>query len=155
MQATKAVMHEFAVRKRLFESVMTLIKRCMSFVFLKIILSAQSYNEKYLRDIEFDNIYVTPYFRKIDARRKARGSRTLLPFKKIERKKFVDPYSLKPSKAEGFHVMGQMTKVLLEFITATIFVILDWLFYEVLDVIRRLAYMEYTQVDSSSKIQNS
>ncbi|OAD55040.1 DC-STAMP domain-containing protein 1 [Eufriesea mexicana] len=142
--ATKAVMHEFVVRKRLFESVMTMIKRCLSFVFLKIILGAQSYNEKYLRDIEYDNVYVTPYFRKIDARRKARGSRTLLPLKKIERKKFVDPYSLKPSKAEGFHVTGQVVKVLLELVTATIFVILDWLLYEVLDVIRKFAYMEST-----------
>ncbi|XP_017877691.1 E3 ubiquitin-protein ligase DCST1 [Ceratina calcarata] len=143
--AAKAVIHEFVVRKRLFESVMTFVKRCLSFVFLKIILSAQSYHDKYLTDIEHDNIYVTPYFRRIDARRKVRGSMTLLPLKKIERRQFVDPYSVKPSKAEGFHVTGQVVKLLLELITASIFVILDWLFYEALDLIRRHAYMEYTQ----------
>ncbi|XP_029042861.1 protein sneaky [Osmia bicornis bicornis] len=143
--AAKAVMHEFAVRRRLFESVMTIIKRCLSFVFLKIILSAQKYHDKYLTEIEHDNIYVTPYFRRIDARRKVRGSMTLLPLKKIERKKFVDPYSWKPSSTEGFHLAGQMVKLLLELIAASVFVILDWLFFEALDLIRRHAYIEYTQ----------
>ncbi|KOC61897.1 DC-STAMP domain-containing protein 1 [Habropoda laboriosa] len=143
--AAKAVIHEFTARQKLFESVMTIIKRCLSFVFLKIILSAQSYHDKYLTEIEHDNIYVTPYFRRIDARRKARGSTTLLPLKKIERSKFVDPYSLRPSKAEGFQMTGQIVKLMLELITATVFVILDWLFYEVLDLVRRHAHMEYTQ----------
>ncbi|XP_031831854.1 protein sneaky isoform X2 [Nomia melanderi] len=143
--AAKAVVHQFTTRARLFESVMVAIKRCLSFIFLKIILSAQTYHDKYLNDIEHDNVYVTPYFRRIDARRKARGSLTLLPLKKIERKKFIDPYSLKPGKAEAFNLTGQMIKLLLEIITASIFVILDSLFYEVLDMIGRHAYIEYTQ----------
>ncbi|XP_068987148.1 protein sneaky [Bombus flavifrons] len=143
--AARAVIHEFTVRRRLFQSVMTIVKRCLSFVFLKIILDAQRYHDEYLNDIEFDNIYVSPYFRKIDARRRARGSMTLLPFKKIERRKFVDPYSVKPSKTERSHLTGQIVKLLLELITASVFVILDWLFYEVLDLIRRHAYMEYAQ----------
>ncbi|XP_076235359.1 protein sneaky [Calliopsis andreniformis] len=143
--AAKAVMYQFSARRRLFESIMVTLKRCLSFVFLKIILSAQTYHDKYLDDIEHDNIYVTPYFRRIDARRKARGSMTLLPLKKIEKQKFVDPYSLKPSKAEKFHLIGQIVKLLLEIISASTFLILDWLFYEVLDLIRRHAYMEYTQ----------
>ncbi|PBC33003.1 DC-STAMP domain-containing protein [Apis cerana cerana] len=143
--AAKAVVHEFSVRRKLFKSVMTLIKRCLSFIFLKIILDALSYNDKYLSDIEFDNVYVTSYFRRIDARRKVRGSLTLLPFKKLEKRKFIDPYHPIPAKIEGFHLIGQLVKLLLEFIIVTIFVILDWLFYEVLDIIRRHAYMEYTQ----------
>ncbi|XP_053970629.1 protein sneaky-like isoform X1 [Hylaeus volcanicus] len=144
--AAKAVTSEFNVRKQFFESVMVIIRRCLSFVFLKIILNAQSYHDKYLTDIEHDNVYVTPYFRRIDARRKARGSGTLLPLKKIERKKFVDPYSWKPSKAEGFRATGQIVKLLLQITAATVFVILDSLFYETLDLIRRHAHIEYMQV---------
>ncbi|XP_076289582.1 protein sneaky [Lasioglossum baleicum] len=144
--AAKAVVHQFTTRARLFESVMTIIRRCLSFVFLKIIFNAQSYHDKYLDDIEHDNVYVTPYFRRIDARRKARGSITLLPLKKIEKKKFIDPYSWKPGTAERLNLTGQMVKLLLEIITASIFVILDSLFYEVLDTVRRHALIEYTQV---------
>lgn len=71
---------------------------------------------------------------------------TLLPLKKIEKQKFIDPYSLRPSKTEKFNLTGQIVKLLLELISATTFVILDRVFYEVLDLIRRHAYMEYTQV---------
>ncbi|KAK2574982.1 hypothetical protein KPH14_008745 [Odynerus spinipes] len=140
-----AVMHDFEVRKKFFESVITFIKRCLSFVFLKIILSAQKYHDKYLTEIEFDNIYVTRYFRKIDARRKARGSMTLLPLKKIERAKFVDPYSLQPSRVERRNLLGQTVKLLLEIIMATTFVLMDRLFFEALDLVRRHSRMEYTQ----------
>lgn len=115
-------------------------------MFLRIILSAQSYHDKYLTEIEYDNVYVTSYFRKIDARRKARDSLTLLPLKKIERQKFVDPYSLQPSKVERVNLFGQTVKLILEVISVTTFLLLDRLFYEVLDLVRRHAYMEYMQV---------
>lgn len=115
-------------------------------MFLRIILSAQAYNDKYLTDIEHDNVYVTSYFRKIDARRKARGSLTLLPLKKIERSKFVNPYSLRPSEVERVHLTGQTVKLILEMISVSTFILLDRLFFEALDLVRRHAHMEYTQV---------
>lgn len=110
-------------------------------------MNAQTYHDKYLNEIEHDNVYVTSYFRKIDARRKARGSLTLLPLKKIERSKFVDPYSLRPSKIERVHMIGQTVKLILEMISVTTFILLDRLFFEMLDLVRRHAYMEYTQVN--------
>ncbi|KAJ8978448.1 hypothetical protein NQ317_017651 [Molorchus minor] len=48
----------------------------------KILVISQKYHDKYLRDIEFDNIYITKYFRKIDARRKVNDKPTVLPLKK-------------------------------------------------------------------------
>ncbi|XP_012271973.1 E3 ubiquitin-protein ligase DCST1 [Orussus abietinus] len=143
--AAKAVMHDFNVRRRLFDGGMVLLKRCLAFVFLKIVLSAQDYHDGYLRDIEHDNVYVTAYFRKIDARRRARGSVALLPLKKMERDKFVDPYSGRPGKAERANLIGQTVKLVLEMVTATTFVLLDRLFYETLDLVRRHARMEYAQ----------
>ncbi|XP_014473402.1 PREDICTED: DC-STAMP domain-containing protein 1 [Dinoponera quadriceps] len=143
--AAQAVMHDFNARKKVLESVMTIIKRCLSFVFLRVILNAQSYHDKYLTEIEHDNIYVTSYFRKIDARRKARGSLTLLPLKKIERLKFVDPYSLRPSKVERVNLIGQMVKLILEVISVSTFLLIDRLFYEALNLVRKHAYMEYMQ----------
>lgn len=125
------------------------LSRCLSFVFLRIIINAQTYHEKYLTEIEHDNVYVTSYFRKIDARRKARGSLTLLPLKKIERSKFVDPYSLRPGKVERVNLVGQTVKLILEMISVTTFILMDRLFFEALDLVRRHSYMEYTQVRDS------
>ncbi|XP_012260976.2 protein sneaky-like [Athalia rosae] len=141
----KAVMHDFDARRKLFDSAMTIIRRCLAFVFLKIILSAQSYHDKYLNDIEFDNIYVTTYFRRIDARRKSRECQTLLPLRKIERTKLIDPYKAGPSRTERANLVGQTVKLILEMVTATTFVLLDRLFFETLDVVRRHAHIEYTQ----------
>ncbi|XP_043494765.1 protein sneaky-like [Polistes fuscatus] len=155
--AAKAMIHDFDARRKLFESVMTFAKRCLSLIFLSIILNAQKYHDRYLTDIEFDNIYVTRYFRKIDARRKARGSVTLLPLKKLERLKFVDPYGLKASKVESRHIVGETAKLFLEMILTTSFVLIDRLFFEALDLIRRHSRLEYTQAghhDLSLKIQD-
>lgn len=125
------------------------LSRCLSFIFLRIIVSAQTYHEKYLTEIEYDNVYVTSYFRKIDARRKARGSLTLLPLKKIERLKFVDPYSSRPGQVERVHLTGQTVKLILEMISVTTFILLDRLFFEALDLVRRHSHMEYIQVRNS------
>lgn len=144
----KAVMHDFDARRRIFDTIMTIVRRCLAFVFLKIILSAQNYHDKYLTDIEFDNVYVTTYFRKIDARRRTRECPTLLPLRKIERTKLVDPYRTRPSRTERANLIGQTVKLILEMVTATTFVLLDRLFYETLDLVRRHAHIEYTQVSN-------
>ncbi|XP_043271509.1 protein sneaky-like [Venturia canescens] len=141
----KAVLHDFNIRKEFFDTVMTLLKRCLAFVFVKIIFSAQNYHDSYLTDIDYDNCYVTTYFRKIDARRKARGSATLLPLKKVEMAKFIDPYRLRAGKLERPNLIGQTVKLILEMVTATTFVLLDRLFFETLDLVRKHAHMEYSQ----------
>ncbi|XP_011307932.1 DC-STAMP domain-containing protein 1-like [Fopius arisanus] len=141
----KAVLHDFNIRRHFFDTVMTLLKRCLAFVFLKIILSAQDYHDRYLTDIEHDNHYITSYFRKIDARRRYRGSAVILPLKKVELQKFVDPYRLKQGKIEKKNLIGQTVKLILEMVTATTFVLLDRLFFETLDLIRRHGHMEFTQ----------
>lgn len=142
-----AIVHDFDVRKRMIDDVITFIKRGLSFIFIRIILDAQNYHEKYLTDIEFDNIYVSMYFRRIDLRRKLRGSMSILPLKKVEGLKFVDPYGIKQSKMERRNLIGQMMKLILELLTVTSFVLLDRLFYETLHLIRRHARLDYRQVN--------
>lgn len=142
----KSVLHDVQLRKNILDQILVLLKRILAFVFLKIILDSQNYQDKYLRDIEFDNFYITKYFKKIDARRHAQDKHTLLPLKKIERKKLVDPLNLTPLAKEREQLLGQTFKLLLEMITATTFVLLDRLFYEALDLVRRHAKIDYTQI---------
>lgn len=141
----KAVLHEVNTKKTVLDSLLILLKRILVFIFLRIILSAQKYHDRYLRDIEFDNVYVTKYFRKIDARRKAQGKHTLLPLKKIERQKIAEPWSIKPLKSESEQIVASTVKLLFEMITATMFILLDRLFYEALDLVRRHARIDYVQ----------
>lgn len=141
----KAVLHEVNSRKTLLDTFLVILKRLLAFIFLRIILNAQQYHDRYLRDIEFDNNYITKYFRKIDARRKVQEKKILLPLKKIERQKLVDPWSLIPLKSEREQIVGATIKLLFEMITATMFILLDRLFYEALDLVRRHARIDYVQ----------
>lgn len=141
----KAVMHEVKAKKSLLDSFLVILKRLLAFIFLRILLNAQQYHDRYLRDIQFDNIYITRYFRRIDARRKAQEKHILLPLKKIERQKLVDPWSLTPLINEREQIMGATVKLLFEMITATMFILLDRLFYEALDLVRRHARIDYVQ----------
>ncbi|KAJ8959960.1 hypothetical protein NQ318_009393 [Aromia moschata] len=140
-----AVMHTVNSKRAILNNILVIIKRLLAFVFLRIIIESQKYHDKYLRDIEFDNIYITKYFRRIDARRRVQEKHTLLPLKKIERKKLVDPFSLKPLKSEQKKILIDTAILLLEMLTATILILLDRLFYEALDLIRRHAKIDYLQ----------
>ncbi|KAF5307692.1 hypothetical protein FQR65_LT06747 [Abscondita terminalis] len=141
----KAVLHTVKRKKSLLDQLLVLLKRILAFIFLRIILSAQEYHDKYLRDIEFDNIYITKYFKHIDARRHRQEKKTLFPLKKIERIKLVDPFTYIPLKSERKKLLGETIKLLLEMITATTFILLDRLFYEALDLVRRHARIDYMQ----------
>ncbi|KAK5645220.1 hypothetical protein RI129_006520 [Pyrocoelia pectoralis] len=141
----KAVLHTVKQKKVLLDELLTFLKRMLAFIFLRIILNAQQYHDKYLREIEYDNIYITKYFRHIDARRHKQGKATLLPLKKIERSKLVDPWDWKPLEMEREELFSQTLKLLLEMITATTFILLDRLFYEALDLVRRHAKIDYMQ----------
>ncbi|XP_009994562.1 PREDICTED: DC-STAMP domain-containing protein 1 [Chaetura pelagica] len=48
----------------------TFFRMVLSCTFLLVFLSAFSYTKRYCRDICFDNLYITTYFRQIDARRR-------------------------------------------------------------------------------------
>lgn len=143
--SAKEMMHIVVKKKTFLEHVLMIVKRVLAFIFLRIIIDSQKYHDRYLRDIEFDNIYITRYFRKIDARRHKMEKHTLLPLKKVERSKLVDPWSLKPLKSEREQILGKTFKLLLEMITATTFILLDRLFYEALDLVRRHAHIDYYQ----------
>lgn len=141
----KAVLHDVESKKTILDDMLVILKRVLAFVFLKIVIDAQKYHDTYLRDIEFDNFYITKYFRKIDARRKASDKHTLLPLKKIERQKLADVRAWKPLKKEKEQLIAQSFKLILEMLTATTFVLLDRLFYEALDLVRRHAKIDYVQ----------
>lgn len=141
----KAVLHEVNAKKTLLDSFLVVLKRVLAFIFLRIILNAQYYHDHYLRDIQFDNVYITRYFRRIDARRRAQDKHTLLPLKKIERQKLIDPWSAKPLKTEREQIIGSTVKLLFEMFTATMFILLDRLFYEALDLVKRHARIDYVQ----------
>ncbi|XP_017773927.1 PREDICTED: DC-STAMP domain-containing protein 1 [Nicrophorus vespilloides] len=144
----KAVIHEVDGKKQTLDTILRICKRLLAFVFLRIIISSQKYHDRYLRDIEFDNLYITKYFKKIDARRKLQEKHTLLPLKKVERMKLIDPWSSRVIAVEKQQMLPQVLKMFLEMVTATTIILLDRLFYEALDLVRRHAKLDFYQAGS-------
>ncbi|KAG7301310.1 hypothetical protein JYU34_014240 [Plutella xylostella] len=130
------VIHAFEEKHNIMRIIYVVLNVCLALLCLRIVSAAITYHEMYLTSIEYDNLYVTGYFKKIDQRRAERRKHSLLPLKKMERSRYIDIHSLKYISIERQKLVNRMLKVMLEMITATTFVMLDRLFYEALAVVR-------------------
>ncbi|ELU18255.1 hypothetical protein CAPTEDRAFT_185731 [Capitella teleta] len=111
--------------KTLLLDIFKVVRRLVDFIFFYIIYQGIKYHNSYVNDINFDNSYITKYFKHIDERRYRRGKRILLPLKKAEAKTYQDPLRLGLASPE----------------IASLF---DLLFYKVLATVRDNAHIEYS-----------
>jgi len=130
-EAEGALLYHFERKKEAFDYVMLVVRRLLTLVFLKVIFDAQRYLDGYLDDLQFDNRYVTGYFRRLDARRKMRGQATLLPLRSIEKKKLVDALSVLPPPSERRHLAIGVVVLAVEAMAPAALLLLDWLITEV------------------------
>ncbi|XP_054160948.1 protein sneaky-like [Oppia nitens] len=107
------------------------------FVFLWIFISAKSYHYSYLKKIQFDNCYITGYFRRIDARRKKANKLSLLPLKLFERKELLDPYSPQLSPFEKKHFKCSTICLIIFFICIVIILTMDSIIYDISQLISK------------------
>ncbi|XP_048251270.1 E3 ubiquitin-protein ligase DCST1-like isoform X1 [Haliotis rufescens] len=144
-EARKATMYEFSKRRDAMEFVMTLFQRVLAFMFLFIFFRSYRYEKNYLTDFKYDNIYITKYFRHIDFRRKQQGKTVLLPLKKIEENKIVYPTSRKLMATEKSKLVKGTVHLLFRALVTGIVIMMDFLLFWVLDVIRRHSRVDYKQ----------
>ncbi|CAH2242266.1 jg25196 [Pararge aegeria aegeria] len=133
------VLYTFSEKFITMQSVITTVNICLALLVLRIVYSAQNYHDLYLTSIDYDNVYITGYFKRIDQKRRKKGKVTLLPLKKMEINRYIDVLSTSYVLSERSKLLSQILKVMLEAVTATTFVMLDRLFYEALDVVRKHA----------------
>uniref|UniRef100_H3B0R6 DC-STAMP domain containing 1 n=1 Tax=Latimeria chalumnae TaxID=7897 RepID=H3B0R6_LATCH len=131
-------------KRSMLDAIMNVLQTTLSCTFIFVFVSAFSYTNRYNHDIRYDNIYVTTYFRQIDARRRILKKRTLLPLKRAEKSQFIFPWSPKIQSPEIQNVM----KGLVHCIPVTVFLLLsfgiDYIFFMMFDIIRRHSLVGYT-----------
>ncbi|XP_040923566.1 E3 ubiquitin-protein ligase DCST1 isoform X6 [Betta splendens] len=110
---------------------------------LLLVLRGFSYHRCYRRDIQFDNFYITAYFRQIDARRRNAGKCFLLPLKRSERKKFVDPSSLRIHPEELRQVVSGGVQVLSVALLCVVLLTVDFSLFHVLDIVSRHTFSQF------------
>uniref|UniRef100_A0A3B3SWH7 DC-STAMP domain containing 1 n=1 Tax=Paramormyrops kingsleyae TaxID=1676925 RepID=A0A3B3SWH7_9TELE len=104
----------------------------LSCSFIFIFISAFSYARQYNRDICFDNMYITTYFRQIDARRRKAGKRYLLPLKKAEQPYLINPWRLCIHSCE------------LKCTCIGLLLVTDWVLYRIFDIVRKYTLTEFS-----------
>ncbi|XP_061390332.1 protein sneaky, partial [Musca vetustissima] len=145
-QTAKAVAKEFSMRKKVFDSVMKLLEQILAFMLFRVLMACISYHKNYKNNIEYDNIYITEYFKRIDYERKQKSKMYLLPLKKYEKTKLIDvtdiwQRTLEESRAVTYHLI----QFALEIIAAMFFLFLDYIIVTVLLVIRKNSQITFVQ----------
>ncbi|XP_046805994.1 protein sneaky isoform X2 [Lucilia cuprina] len=110
------------------------------------IMTCVKYHKMYKVDLEYDNIYVTDYFKHLDRRIKSLGKQSLLPFKKYESKKLIDPdHSWQRTQEESQAVTFNLLQFSLEILSGCFFLFLDYVIVSVLLIIRNNSEMSFVQ----------
>ncbi|XP_007436354.1 E3 ubiquitin-protein ligase DCST1 [Python bivittatus] len=122
----------------------SMLRVLLSCTFILVFASAYSYTNKYNEDIRFDNLYISRYFRQIDARRRKQKKRTLLPLRRAEESRVVDPLRLTFQPAETKSVMLELLGCLPPLLFLLIACALDSLLYTIFSTIRNHSFIQYS-----------
>ncbi|XP_058504243.1 E3 ubiquitin-protein ligase DCST1 isoform X1 [Solea solea] len=119
------------------KEVLDVLQLLLSFTFITIFTRAFSYVRYYRKDIRFDNVYVTKYFRLIDARRKKAGKRCVLPLTRSGKKKLIEPRSLRIHPDEFKEVVSGVLQLLSVSLLGVVLLIIDFSLVHTLDIVSR------------------
>ncbi|XP_063173269.1 E3 ubiquitin-protein ligase DCST1 [Candoia aspera] len=122
----------------------SMLRVLLSCMFILVFASAYSYTNNYNQDIRFDNLYISRYFRQIDARRRKQKKRTLLPLRRAEESHVIDPLRLAFQPAETKSVMLELLGCLPPLVFLLIACALDSLLYTIFSTIGNHAFVQYS-----------
>ncbi|XP_029643469.1 E3 ubiquitin-protein ligase DCST1-like [Octopus sinensis] len=141
----KSIMHTFKKRQVWINFFQDMLMNILGFTFLLILVHSYSYTKNYLVDLNFDNIYITAYFRRIDIRRAMAGKMTLLPLRKFEENTLVTPLSCRILKGERKKIISGTLMLIVRYVVILNIVMFDWIIYTVLNIIKNQSRIDYHQ----------
>ncbi|XP_073782193.1 E3 ubiquitin-protein ligase DCST1 isoform X7 [Danio rerio] len=141
---SKELSREFQEKTAIAEKISGVINFLLSFTFITVFTSAFGYVRQYCRDILFDNVYITTYFRQIDARRIRAEKRHLLPLKKAERESLINPWRLSIHASELMPVIVGFLQVASLALFVCVLLAVDGILYNIFDLIRRHTFTTYS-----------
>ncbi|XP_024114110.1 E3 ubiquitin-protein ligase DCST1 isoform X1 [Oryzias melastigma] len=143
---TQAIKVSFLGLMRTTTQMMNVLQMLLSFTFISIFIQAFEYIRCYRSDICFDNVYITSYFRLVDARRRKAGKHFLLPLKKTEKNKFIDPWSPRIHQEELRQVMAGAFHVVSLALLVFILLSFDFAIFHVMDIVSRHTVTQFNLI---------
>ncbi|XP_070767838.1 LOW QUALITY PROTEIN: E3 ubiquitin-protein ligase DCST1, partial [Enoplosus armatus] len=145
---TQAVKGSFQKLTTAMKQLLNFLQLLLSFTFITIFTQAFGYLRQYRRDVRFDNVYITTYFRQIDARRRRAGKHRLLPLKQSEKKKFINPWSPNFHSEELKQVTSGVFQVLSISLLSVVLLTVDFTLFHVLDIVSRHTFTQFNLTSS-------
>lgn len=110
-----------------------IVEMLLPLLLLVLFYEAYRYHKLYLSCNEFDNHYLTLRFKSIEDMRKSSGAADLLvPLKKAELEKFVQPAACRLAESEKKNVLKYLLIYLIYLLFALMLILLDHFFYVVI-----------------------
>lgn len=110
-----------------------IIAMLLPLLLLLVLYEAYRYHKLYLSSNEFDNHYLTTRFKAIEDMRKSSGAADLLvPLKKAELQKFVQPTACQLAEPEKGNMLKYLLIYMIYLLFALIIILLDYFFYVVI-----------------------
>ena len=93
-QIGQELKQEFKSQTSTIRLVANILCKTLPFYFILLLLQTYLYYQGYTRRIDYDNVFITKHFKQVDADRKRKGKKSLLPLRMRERMNVIDSSSL-------------------------------------------------------------
>ncbi|KAH8294012.1 hypothetical protein KR054_007278 [Drosophila jambulina] len=142
----QAFTDDFEQHRKTFMRIMGVIEMVLCLFMLRVPFYSLRYYYWYLTNVDFDNFYITDYFKHVDRRRKKKNSVSILPLRTYEKVRYVDlAHCCKRSANESSKEVYSVMRFALELVTAAIFILIDRIVVDLLQIIRRRSLIRYDQ----------
>lgn len=101
-------------------------------------IRAVQYRRAYLRDLNFDNVYITAELEELDRRASAGGGASVLPLTPREARTYLAPWSLRLTAKEKRLVLRDVVAVFRHLLLGGVLVVLDFLVFWMLDQVHQM-----------------
>ncbi|XP_060680006.1 dendritic cell-specific transmembrane protein-like [Hemiscyllium ocellatum] len=120
-----------------FDRVLMVSKSIMvAFGLLLVLIASGLYIRKYVRNTDFENVFITKQFVELDERRSKQGKAALLPLTKEERKHLIKIPSLKLMEKERKNTVKFFTPILANLLFWGMNILIDYGLYLLISSIR-------------------
>ncbi|XP_072012368.1 DC-STAMP domain-containing protein 2 isoform X2 [Engystomops pustulosus] len=137
-QVATSIVKELKENLETFTEMLSMFSYSMVVVCVFTYIQALRYRRKYLMDINHDNIYMTREFIELDVMRAKQKRNTLLPLSSSEGYGFIRPGSCSLTKKEKKGYVFEIINVFRSFLVAALAVVVDYVFYWILDMVSQL-----------------
>ncbi|CAL1616425.1 unnamed protein product [Knipowitschia caucasica] len=138
-EVTQQILEEVSSKFHLFEMFNQPLKYITVLFLLWTYYKAARYRRKYLRNLDFDNIYINNAFKELDHRVTSGGGTSVLPITAWESRVYISPFSFQLSNQEKCTILKALSSWLRNVLIAGICVALDFLIFWILEQVQHQA----------------